>query len=324
MMNVQSGYRAPRRTSWKWRRYLVPICLYCLTSCACSFFGIGPGFYAFLIRLCEVLGGVPRYFAAGFSNYVTAFTDFRFGFTMGNILKFLVISVPLVIAMVVLLALLLHMRPGRAFIHAAHPVFHPCGDNRAGVDVAGHLHVHPQISPFGPILRAAGMRTLTRYFSRHPAFDLHHYRILRRCRPMDCHPVWRVEGISHEVVEAATIDGCSAWQKTLHVKLPLIRPYINYQLILILAGNVQLFVEPQLLGTTWVNANVPAQWSPNQLAYAFAFGLGNFGAASALSLLMLLIGLGAAYVVIRWTGFLILNPEYPGHIGTGRNALCLK
>jgi multiple sugar transport system permease protein len=112
-----------------------------------------------------------------------------------------------------------------------------------------------------------------------------------------------LEGISHEVIEAATIDGCSAWQKTLYVKLPLIRPYINYQLILIMAGNVQLFVEPQLLASTWINANVPAQWAPNQLAYIFAFGLGNFGAASALSLLMLLIGLGAAYVVIRWTGF---------------------
>jgi multiple sugar transport system permease protein len=69
-------------------------------------------------------------------------------------------------------------------------------------------------------------------------------------------------------------------------------------------GNVQLFVEPQLLGNqTYVQANVPLQWSPNQLAYSFAFDLGNFGSAAALSLLMLLIGLGAAYVLIRWTGF---------------------
>jgi len=62
-------------------------------------------------------------------------------------------------------------------------------------------------------------------------------------------------------------------------------------------------VEPQLLGTTWIMANVPQQWSPNQLAYSFAFDLGNFGAAAALSLFMLVIGLGAAYFVIRWTGF---------------------
>jgi multiple sugar transport system permease protein len=48
---------------------------------------------------------------------------------------------------------------------------------------------------------------------------------------------------------------------------------------------------------------VPPVWSPNQLAYNFAFELGNFAAASALSLLMLVIGLGAAYVIISWTGF---------------------
>ena len=112
-----------------------------------------------------------------------------------------------------------------------------------------------------------------------------------------------LEGLSTEVMEAATLDGCNAWQRALYVKLPLIKPFIIYQFILIFAGNVQLFVEPQLLTTTWINANVPAQYAPNQLAYAFAFEMGNFGAAAALSLLMLLVGLGAAYVIIKWTGF---------------------
>lgn len=102
------------------------------------------------------------------------------------------------------------------------------------------------------------------------------------------------------------MDGCDAWQKIWHIKLPLVSPYIIYQFILVFAGNVQLFVEPQILGAganVGVGANVPSVWSPNQLAYNFAFELGNFGAASALSLLMLVIGLGAAYLVIRWTGF---------------------
>jgi multiple sugar transport system permease protein len=115
-----------------------------------------------------------------------------------------------------------------------------------------------------------------------------------------------LEAISTEVLEAATMDGCNAWQKVLHIKLPLIRPYIIYQFILILAGNVQLFVEPQILAggnNLGVGGNVPAVWSPNQLAYNFAFERGNFGAASALSLILLAIGFGAAYMIIRWTGF---------------------
>ena len=302
MSNLAS--RAPRRTSWKWRRnlsaylFVLPYFLFMLV------FGIGPGLYAFLISFAKFVGGVPRYFAAGFSNYVTAFTDFRFGFTMGNILKFLVISVPLGIAMVVLLALLLHMRPGRLSSTLRTLFFIPAAITGPALMLLAIFMFTPQMSPFGPILRGLGYDNFDSVIS--PATLPLIFTIIGFFAGAG---MWiaiqygALEGISHEVTEAATIDGCSAWQKTLHVKLPLIRPYINYQLILILAGNVQLFVEPQLLGTTWVNANVPAQWSPNQLAYAFAFGLGNFGAASALSLLMLVIGLGAAYVVIRWTGF---------------------
>jgi multiple sugar transport system permease protein len=302
MSNLAS--RAPRRTSWKWRRnlsaylFILPYFLFMLV------FGIFPGLYAFLISFAKFVGGVPRYFAAGFSNYVTAFTDFRFGFTMGNILKFLVISVPLGIAMVVLLALLLHMRPGRLSSTLRTLYFIPAAITGPALMLLAIFMFTPQMSPFGPILRGLGYDNFDSVIS--PATLPLIFTIIGFFAGAG---MWiaiqygALEGISHEVVEAATIDGCSAWQKTLHVKLPLIRPYINYQLILILAGNVQLFVEPQLLGTTWVNANVPAQWAPNQLAYAFAFGLGNFGAASALSLLMLLLGLGAAYVVIRSTGF---------------------
>ena len=58
-----------------------------------------------------------------------------------------------------------------------------------------------------------------------------------------------------------------------------------------------------MLTGTYVQGNISPQWAPNQLAYSFAFDLGNFGAAAALSLLMLAIGLVAAYVLIRWTGF---------------------
>ncbi len=105
--------KAAPRMNWKRRRYLsayvfvLPYLLFMLA------FGLGPGIYAFLISFADFEFGVPKYFAAGLKNYVTVFTDFRFSFTAVNILKFLVVSVPLGIALVVLLALLLHMRPGR-------------------------------------------------------------------------------------------------------------------------------------------------------------------------------------------------------------------
>ena len=74
-------------------------------------FGLGPGLYALLLSFADFSTGLPRYFAAGFGNYLAVFKEFRFTFTFVNIGEFLVVSVPLGIAMVVILALLLQMRP---------------------------------------------------------------------------------------------------------------------------------------------------------------------------------------------------------------------
>jgi multiple sugar transport system permease protein len=296
--------KAAPRISRKWRHnlsaylFVLPYLLFMIA------FGLGPGIYAFLISFADFKFGVPEYFAAGLTNYVTAFTDYRFASTMTNIAEFLVVSVPLGIALVVLIALLLHMRPGWFASTLRTLFFIPGAVTGPALLLLAIFMFSPQMSPFGFIQRALGydsfdaliaperlpvIFTVIGFFSGAGMWIAIHFGAL--------------EGISNEVLEAAKIDGCNAWQQALYIKFPLIRSYIIYQFILIFAGNVQLFVEPQLLGTTWIMANVPQQWAPNQLAYSFAFDLGNFGAAAALSLLMLLVGLGAAYLVIRWTGF---------------------
>ncbi len=296
--------KGARRMNGKWGRHLsaylfiLPYLLFMLA------FGIGPGIYAVLISFADFKMGVPNYFAAGLKNYVTAFTDYRFASTMTNISKFLIVSVPLGIALVVLIALLLHMRPGRFASFLRTLYFIPGAVTGPALLLLAIFMFSPLMSPFGPLQRALGFATFDDLISpeRLPV-------IFTVIGFFSGAGMWiaiqygALEGVSNEVMEAATIDGCNAWQKALYIKLPLIRPYIIYQFILIFAGNVQLFVEPQLMSSTWINANVPRQWAPNQLSYSFAFDLGNFGAAAAMSLLMLVIGLGAAYLVIRWTGF---------------------
>ena len=267
-------------------------------------FGLGPAIYALLISFAKFQMGVPSFFAAGVHNYTVAFTDFRFVSTLANIGKYLLVSVPLGIAMVVVIALLLHMRPGR-FASVLRTLYFIPGAVTGPVLVLLLIFMFtPEISPFRPLLRAMGYANFNQLI--HPGSLPYVFTIIGFFSGAG---MWiaiqygALEGLSTEIMEAATLDGCNAWQKALYIKLPLIKPFIIYQFILIFAGNVQLFVEPQLLTTTWINANVPAQYAPNQLAYSFAFDLGNFGAAAALSLLMLAVGLGAAYVVIKWTGF---------------------
>ncbi len=291
----------------RWRRHWTSylfVLPYMLVMLA---FGLGPGLYALLISFADFSTGLPKYFAAGLSNYLAVFKDYRFSFTSANIGKFLVISVPLGIAMVVILAILLQMRPGR-LTTALRTLYFVAGAVTGPVLVLVMIFMlDPSISPFQALLKGMGYKltndvinpgslpvlfTLVGFFSGAGLWIAIQYGAL--------------EAIPTDVIEAATIDGCNAWQQALLIKLPLIRPYIIYQFIVIFAGNVQLFVEPQILGggnNLGVGANVPAVWSSNQLAYYFAFEMGNFGAASALSLMLLAIGLGAAYLIIRWTGF---------------------
>ena len=106
-----------------------------------------------------------------------------------------------------------------------------------------------------------------------------------------------LQSISYEILEAARMDGCSALQLALRIKLPLIKKYIIYMGVLVFAGGLQLFVEPQLLNTG-VYAGIAEAWSPDQLAFELAFTNGDFGGASALSLMLLIPALIGALIVI--------------------------
>lgn len=296
----------PARIS-RWRKTLTAYLFVLPYFLAMIAFGLGPGLYALVTSFADFSTGLPRYFAAGLKNYVFAFSDFRFTDVLTNIAGFLVISVPLGIALVVVLALLLQMQPGTPSTVLRTLFFIPGAVTGPVLVLVLIFMFDPSISPFRSLLQGFGWTflrdvvypdslpvvfTIVGFFSGAGMWIAIQYGAL--------------ESIPTEMLEAATMDGCDAWQKIWHIKLPLVSPYIIYQFILVFAGNVQLFVEPQILGAganVGVGANVPPVWSPNQLAYNFAFELGNFGAASALSLLMLVIGLGAAYLVIRWTGF---------------------
>jgi multiple sugar transport system permease protein len=264
-------------------------------------FSIGPGLYALLISFADFSTGIPRYFAAGLNNYITAYTDFRFVEVFQNVGIFLIISVPLGIGLVVLLSLLLHIQRGWLASSLRTIYFVPGAVTGPALVLLAIFMFDPNISPFRGLLRTMGYELINDVIT--PSALPWLFTIIGFFAGAG---VWiaifygAYEGLSTEVMEAATIDGCNAWQKAWYIKIPLIKPYIMYMLILVLAGNVQLFAEPQLLGVA--GGNVPNPWSPNQLSYYFAFRLANFGAAAAASLVMLLIGLAASYVVVEWTG----------------------
>jgi len=111
-----------------------------------------------LISFASFKTGLPKYFTAGFSNYLAVFKDYRFTFTFANIGKFLVISVPLGIAMVVILAILLQNAPRLVVNDLAHALFHIWRSDGARDSVGCHFMLDPSISPFQALLKGMGFK----------------------------------------------------------------------------------------------------------------------------------------------------------------------
>jgi multiple sugar transport system permease protein len=109
-----------------------------------------------------------------------------------------------------------------------------------------------------------------------------------------------LRSISHEVLEAARVDGCNRLQLAVRIKLPMIGRYIGYMTILLIVGAIQIYTEPTLLMSTGLTTD----WSLSQVAYSYAFRTGDFPGATALSLDMLIPNIILAIIFIRRTDFL--------------------
>jgi multiple sugar transport system permease protein len=111
-----------------------------------------------------------------------------------------------------------------------------------------------------------------------------------------------LNNIPHEVIEAARIDGASAWQTARRIQIPMLRKWIVYMMILAFAGGTQLFVEPQLLAQASVGV-AGRDYSLNQLSYDFAFQNNNVNTAAAVSVELLVVGLVVAALFVARSGF---------------------
>lgn len=99
-----------------------------------------------------------------------------------------------------------------------------------------------------------------------------------------------------EIEEAAAIDGCSLWQRFVHVTVPSIRPAIAIATTLGLVQGLRIFDQIMAL-TGGGPANATATLATE--VYKQAFSLGNFGYGAALALILTLIILVFALVQQR-------------------------
>lgn len=237
------------------------------------------------------------------SSFRTVVTDFRFVDTFVNIFATLAVWLPIMMIGIVGLALLIHASPGRFGATMRFAYYIPGALAGVANLVLWVYLLNPSQSPIEGFWHALGIETIKQAVAtpHHLPFILTAMMFFQGAGSWIIVVSGGLNGISEEVLEAASLDGVNAWQLAWYVKLPIIGPWIGYAALMNLAYGFQLFLEPQLLDQVASNA-LPDQWTPTQLGYAFAFSNYNFPAAAAMSLILLVITLAIGLLIVFRSG----------------------
>lgn len=94
-----------------------------------------------------------------------------------------------------------------------------------------------------------------------------------------------LQGVPQSLHEAAAIDGAGVWQRFRHVTLPLLRPTLLFVSVTTAIGYLQFFEEPFVMTQGGpLNSTISvSMYTYNQ------FGFGNYGLASAMSYLIFIV-----------------------------------
>jgi multiple sugar transport system permease protein len=258
------------------------------------FFGILPAIMG-LLEIPKPSMANPN---GGWDAFKIVIHDFRFAPALKHVLGFMGIFVPLMIFFVIGMALLLDIKhsPWKKWLRMAYIV--PASISGAVAVLVWYVILQPTLSPIKGVLRYFHIVESSQIWQQQNlVYILAIMAFFAAAGNWILIQYGSLQSISTEVLEAARVDGASIWQTAMRIKLPLISKYIVYMSVLVFAGGLQIFVEPQLLNGG-IYTGIADSWSFDQLSYNLAFMQGDFGGASALSILLLIPSLLGALLVI--------------------------
>ena len=104
--------------------------------------------------------------------------------------------------------------------------------------------------------------------------------------------------IPQEVSEAAEVDGASGWSRFRHITLPMLRPTLLFGAVITGLGYLQFFEEAFVM-----TKGGPLDSTRSATYFTFdQFGFGNYGYAAAASYLLFLAVVLLTWVQFRWLG----------------------
>ena len=273
---------APKRTSL-WRQIFRARWAYLFIApffLAFAIFGVYPFLFSVYLSFAEWKGFGPITFV-GFDNYVRLWGDKVFWQSMLNGVIIFLLSVPPMVLLSLLLAVVLNSPRVRGFGIFRTIIFVPYITNMVAAGFVFRLLLEQRNGLVNIMLGGVGLPAvpwLESVWGARVALTLlilWHY--------LGYNMVIMLAGlqtIPKEVLDAAKVDGANAAQSFFYITTPLMRPVILFVVILSTMGSFSLFTEVYILtGGGPMNATI----TPILDIFGQAFGNFRFGYASAMS-----------------------------------------
>lgn len=241
--------------------------------------------------------GVKNEFA-GFGNYAQALGDGSFLASIGRMVLFGIVQVPIMIALCTVLALMLESASAKwpGFFRAAY--FLPYGVPGVIATILWSFLYVPGLSPLFDIAALVGLtpdflgaNTVLWSIANIVTWTYTGYNMLIIVAQLKAIPV--------ELYEAAKVDGASALRVALNIQLPLIKPALVLTTVFSIIGTLQLFAEAEVLKT--VAPAIDSQYTPNLSAYTTAFAYNDYNAAAAQAVLIAVAAFALSFAFLKFT-----------------------
>lgn len=240
--------------------------------------------------------------AVGFDNYVHLFQDRLFWLSIFNTLKFLLLHIPLQIAVALGLAVMLD-KPirGRAFFRGAY--FLPVIVSGVVVTILWQQLLATEGGLLNRMLVGLGLGRVGWLVD--PDVAMYAIAVMATWKNVGLYVILFLAGLQsvpEHYYEAARLEGANAWQQFRFVTLPAINPTFFAVVVLSTIGGFSLFIEPYVLtGGGPLNATLSAVL----YIYKQAFQYYHMGYAATLGLAFSMLILG----VVAVQQYFIEKPE---------------
>ncbi|MGX8176899.1 carbohydrate ABC transporter permease [Exiguobacterium artemiae] len=264
-------------------------------------FSITPLFVAFVMSFTNMdLAGIANFANVdwiGMTNYLEIFKDEVFLKALSNTVVYVVIGVPLVIALSLSIAIAINFGRGKVFEWFRVVFYMPSITNVVAVAVVWGFLFNPQYGLFNFILNTIGLPDVP--WLQDPFIAKLSLILLALWRAVGINMIIflaALQGIPRTYYEAAALDGANTFQQMFKITIPLLRYAIFFVTVTTLIGWIQFFEEPFIMTE---GGPLNSTTSLALFIYQNGFQLSNFGYAAAGSVVLFVLIITVTLIQFR-------------------------